>query len=263
MRISSFVIPFFVLLAGIIGFMLRLMELSQVFDAVTGFPERGAPISMALIGFSGLIVIAAIFFAIFVVVRNTAQIDFDNAFGTDTFLFPAIYIAVGTVWLVASIIYYFTHNAMEDARIVDLIFSILSSVSAISIIFFAVEAFKDPRRKVISTLSLISTLFMCFWLMIIYRENASNPILLSYAYICLSVVFVALGFYFSSSISFGKPIIGKPIVCYAAAAYFCIVTLADDHPMSIKLIIGALAFLSLFNLSCLVRNLQRKIKPAE
>ena len=260
MRISSFFIPFLALLAGTIGIILRLTELSTVFDAITGLAQRDAIITLALIAFSALVIFLIIVYAIITAIRYVASSDFDNAFGTDSFVYPILYVAVGIVWLIATVVYYLIRNAWGDMETVDIVFTVFSAISAVSLMIFAIEVYKNPRRKLISALSLIPTLFMCFWLILVYRENASNPVLLSYAYACLAMVFAALGFYFTSGFAFGKTAVAKPIVCYFAAIYFCIVTLADDFPMSIKLIIGAVIFLNLFNLSMLLRNLQKKLK---
>ena len=93
-------------------------------------------------------------------------------------------------------------------------------------------------------------------------DNASNPVLLSYAYKCLAFVFSSLGLYFCTGFAIGKPVVGKAIVSYTGATYFCMVTLADDYSMSLKMIIGAIAIMNLFNLGSLIRNLQRKIKKS-
>ena len=262
MRITSILIPFIVLIVGVAGFMMRMIELASAFDPVTGLPERDALITTILIGFSIIVFLVAIIFAISTTVRFKVSNDYDNAFGTDSFAYPAIYTAIGTIWLVATIVYFLELYSLGDIESLFQIFAIASSLSAISLIIFAIEVYKNPRRKFLSLLSIIPTLFMCYWLILIYRDNASNPVLLSYAYMCLAIVFSSIGLYFSSGFAIGKTVIGKAIVGYIGATYFCMVTLADDISMSLKLIIGAIAFMNLFNLSSLIRNLQRKIKTS-
>ena len=238
---------------------MRIEELSVVFDATTGFPERNSTITLTLIALSIFVIFMVIIYAIIVAVKCNVASDFDYAFGTDSFIYPIIYIMGGIVWLVATIFFFISHNAMGNMEIFDVVFAIFSAISAISLMIFAVEVYKNPRRKFISMLSLMPTLFACFWLILIYRENASNPVLLDYAYACLAMIFAALGFYFTSAFAFGKPAKIKPIVCYSAAIYFSSVTIVDDFPMSIKLIIGSIIILNIFNLSALLRNLQKKI----
>ena len=260
MRISSFFIPLFVLLAGLAGALLRIEELSVVFDAVTGFPERNSTITLALVALSIFVIFVVIIYAVIAAVKCNVASDFDNAFGTDSFIYPTIYIVGGIVWLGATIVFFINLNVMSGIETLDVVFTVFSAMSAISIMIFAVEVYKNPRRKLISMLSLMPTLFTCFWLVLIYRDNASNPVLLDYAYACLAMIFAALGFYFTSAFAFGKPAKIKPIVCYSAAIYFSFVKIVDDFPMSIKLIIGTIILLNFFNLSALLRNLQKKIK---
>ena len=260
MRITSFFIPFIVLIVGAAGFALRFTELASVFDAVSGLPERNALISLVLIGFSVLVFMIAFIFSISTSIRYTVSGDYDDAFGTDSFAYPAIYTALCTIWLVATIVYFLELFSLGDIALIDQVFAVASSLSAIFLMIFAIEVYKNPRRKFLSFLSIIPTFFMCFWLILIYMENASNPVLLGYAYKCLAFVFSSLGLYFCTGFAIGKPVIGKAILSYTGAAYFCMVILADDYSLSIKMIIAAIAIMNLFNLGSLIRNLQRKIK---
>ena len=260
MRTSCVLVPIATLLAGILGYFFRMAELEIIFDSVTGLPERGAPITVVLIGLSVLLFVVFTIFAIRTSVKYTIGADYDNAFGTDTFAYPVVFTAVGTVWLIATFVYFLGILAAQNGEFSDRIFAIGSALAALALIIFAIEVYKNPRRKFLSLFSIMPSLFMCFWLIIIYRDNASNPVLLSYTYKVLAIVFSAAGCYFSSSFATGKPVIGKAIVSYSLAAYFCIITLADDYPMSMRLILGAIAFLNIFNLGSLLRNLQRKIK---
>ena len=258
MRISSVVIPFIVFLAGIAGSFLRTTELAIIFDSYSGLPEHNAFITLVLMAFSSLFFFITILFSIRTTVKNAVSDDYDNAFGTDSFAHPATFMAISTVWLVATIVYFLERFSMVNTETIDYVFAGASSLSAVFLMIFAIEVYKNPRRKFLALLSVVPTLFMCFWLVLIYRDNASNPVLIEYAYFCLALVFSATGMYFSSGFAIGRPVIGKAIVSYTGAAYFCMVTLADNHSMSIKLIIGVIAFMNLFNLSSLLRNLQKK-----
>ena len=258
MRFFSFLLPFLSLGAGISGYYIRSIELATVFDPVTGLAQRDAFISMVLIGVSCFVFLVTIIFSIRASIRYTVAADYDNAFGTDSFTYPAIYTAIGTVWLVATLVYFFGYYVMGDDDLIIRIFSISSASAAIFLIIFSLEVYKNPRRKFLSFLSVIPTLFMCLWLILVYRDNASNPVLFSYAYKILAIVFAAMGCYFSSSFAIGKPVIGKAIVSYVGAIYFCVLTLADDYPMSMKFILSAIAFMSIFNLASLLWNLQKK-----
>jgi len=258
LRISSVFIPFFALLAGAGGFYLRLTELLTVFDRRTGLAERGAGVTIALICLTAVFVLLAFVFALRAAVKHKAPEGFENAFGTGALAYPFIFALIGIVWLGATVKQFIDLNALDSYPAIQTYFLILSAISAISVTLFAIEMYRDPRRKVIFTLSIVPTIFMCFWLILLYRQNATNPVLLSYAYQCLAVIAAALGFYFTSGFVYNKPAPGKAIFTYLAAIYFCFVTLADDNSLGIKLIFAAIITANVIFASMLIRNLKWK-----
>jgi len=262
MRISAFFVPFFSLIAGIAGFYLRLTELWNIFDSHTGLPERNADITLALIAFSAVFLFLILLFSIRVASKHKAQSGFDNAYGTDSLSYPLIISGVGIIWIIATVKHILDLIAAGPLLMPDLYFSILSGLAALSTIFFAVEMFQDPRRKLVYALSMVPTVFMCFWLINLYRQNASNPILLSYSYMCLAVISAALGFYFTSGFVYKKPAPGKTIFAYSATIYFCFVALADDYPLTIKIIIASIIAVNLVYSSKLIRHMRWKSSGA-
>jgi len=258
MRISAIFMPFFAVVAGATGFYLRLLELWDVFDELTGLPRRGAGITLALFIVSAVFLVVVIVFAIRAAVKHASPQGFEKAFGTDPLAYPLIFTLLGIAWLGATVKHFLDIYATGVLQATELAFLILSALSAISVAFFAVEMYQDPRRKARYALSVIPTLFSCFWLILVYRNNASNPVLLSYCYQCLAIITATLGFYFTSGFVYNKPAPGKAIFSYFAATYFCFITLADDHPISIKIIIAVLIAVNLAYASMLIRNLKWK-----
>ena len=261
MRISAVFVPFLAILTGVGGYFLRASELLNVFDPLTGLPERGAATTFWLIVITALNLFIIAVFAIFAAARNKSPRGFENAFGTDPVFYPVIFTLSSIVWLVGTYMY-FEHLRVEGAlQTIEIYFVILSALAAICVALFAIEMFQDSRRKAQYALSIIPTIFLCFWLLLLYRFNASNPILLSFAYQCLAIVASALGFYFTSGFLYDKPAPGKAIVSYYASIYFCTITLADDHHLGLKLIFGAIIAISVIHMGMLLKNLQRK-QPA-
>jgi len=258
MRISSIVVPLIALLSGVGGYYLRLSELLNVFDPATGLPERNAAITFWLVVFSALNLFIIVLFAIFAAARNRSPRGFENAFGTDPVFYPIVFSLSGIVWLIGTYLYFDHHRAADTLQTMEIYFIILSAIAAICVTLFAIEMFQDSRRKAQYTLSIVPTIFLCFWLLLVYRINASNPILLGYLYQCLAIVASALSFYFTSGFLYDKPAPGKAIVSYYASIYFCAVTLADDHHPGLKLILGAIIAVSVVHMAMLLRNLRRK-----
>jgi len=258
MRISAFFVPFFSILACVGGFFLRSSELLNVFDPITGLPDRDATTTFWLISLSFAFLLLITIFAISATIRHKSPRGFENAFGTDPVFYPVVFILIGIVWLIGTYLFFSDHQIAGSLQVIDIYFIALSALAAICVTLFAIEMFQDSRRKAQYMLSIVPTIFFCFWLVLLYRQNASNPILLSYVYQCLALVAAALSFYFTSGFLYDKPGPGKAIVSYCAAIYFCGVTLADPHPLSMRLIFSAIIIASIIHLSMLLRNLQRK-----
>ena len=250
--------PLIALVSGAAGFFLRLNELNNIFDAKTGLPERGAAETHTLIAVSAAFLLIVIVFSIIVSVRRTSYRRFENAFGTDPLSYPFTFAAIALVWLGATAKHIFDQFAIEPLPMIELYFSGLSAVAAISVAVFAVEMYQDPRRKMTFAMSIVPTIFTCFWLGIMYRDNASNPILLKYVYQCLAIIASALAFYFTSGFVYNKPAPGKTLFFYFAAIYFCFVTLADGHAITIKIIFSAILAMNVVYSAKLIRHLHPK-----
>jgi len=261
MRLSAIFMPFFALIAGAVGFYLRLLELIDAFEANTGLPRRGANTTYTLIAFSAVVLVIVIIFALRVYAKHKPPNGFENAFGTDPLTYPVVFSLIGIVWLGATVRHFLDLKAAGSISTIEICFVVLSALAAISIVFFAVEMYQDPRRKITFALSIVPTIFLCFWLILLYRQNAANPVLLSYCYKSLALITSALAFYFTSGFVYNKPAPGKAVFSYFAAMYFCFVTLADDHTFSIRLIIAALIAVNIIYSSMLIRNLRWKESP--
>ena len=261
MRIASFFMPLFALLSGAVGYYMRLSELMNVFDERTGLALRGARESYILIAVSAGFLILTTLFSIRVAVKRQAPRGFENAFGTDPVTYPLVFCVIGVVWLGATVKHFLNLYATGSLPMTEIYFLVLSALAAISVAYFAIEMYQDPRRKMVFALSIVPTLFMCFWLIILYRQNATNPVLLSYVYQCLAIIASALAFYFTSGFVYGKPAPGKTVFSYFAAIYFCFVTLADGHTTEIKLIFASLIAVNVLYSSKLLRNTRLKAKP--
>lgn len=258
MRRLAVIMPFLALLAGAAGFYLRLTELWNVFDIRTGLPEPGAAITISLVALTiGFLLVCAVF-AIRAGTKYTSQKGFDNAFGTESLAYPFVFTLFGVVWLGATVKYFIETNAGDALTASALYFVILSGLAALSALLFAIEIYQDPKRKMALALSVVPILFMCYWLILLYKQNASNPILLSYCYYCLAIIASTLSFYYTAGYAFKKPSPGKAAAAYLASIFFCFVTLADDHPVSAKLILAAIAAMNVVYSSMLIKNLQKK-----
>ncbi|MCL2249316.1 MAG: hypothetical protein FWC13_08590 [Oscillospiraceae bacterium] len=258
MKKLAIIVPIISILAGVGGFLLRSRELNYVFDDVTGLPGRGALTTMVLIAFVVANLLAALIFGICIYRKRKAPKGFDNAFGIDPMFYPIVFVVIGIVWLVGTFLLFQYQRSIGAFALTDSIYLILSALAAICVTFFAIEMYQDFRRKAIYALSLVPTIFLCFWLIVLYDQNATNPILLRFVYQCLAIVFASLAFYFTSGFIYNKPAPGRAVISYYLSILFSSITLADDIHIGQKLIFGAIIGASLVHLSVILRNLEPK-----
>ncbi|MCL2045548.1 MAG: hypothetical protein FWG88_04100 [Oscillospiraceae bacterium] len=254
---QAIIMPSFAVATGAVGYFLRQMERRFVFDSFTGLPERGAAITYALIWSSMAFLLISALFAYRVKIGFYSLPGFENAFRTDPLAYPMSFVLIGVLWLGATVRYYFNLSAQNALAGPQYAFLALCALSAISLALFALEVYQDPRKKTKQALSVVPAMFMCFWLVYYYRQNASNPILLSYAYHCLALIASALAFYFLAGFLFGRAAPSKTILAFLAAIYFSLVTLADTQNNSIRLIFVLIIATNFIYASMLISNLQK------
>jgi len=258
MKVFAVLVPIYAILAGIGGFLLRSRELANVFDPVTGLPGRGALTTAALIVFTILNLLAIIAFSAYVRVKRKSPNGFVNTFGADPIFYPILFVIIGIVWLVGTYMLFSSFRTAGELVLPNIIFLSLSALAAICVVVFAIQIFQDSRRKSSYALSLVPTIFLCFWLIFLYVQNATNPVLLSFVYQCLAIAAAALAFYFTSGFLYNKSAPGRAVASYYASIYFSAITLADNIHIGERLIFVAIIAASLVHLSVMLRHLERK-----
>ncbi|MCL2079655.1 MAG: hypothetical protein FWH17_07425 [Oscillospiraceae bacterium] len=258
MRKSAFIIPIFSIFAGAAAFYLRTEELQSVFDPHTGLPARGAFITSSLIALSVFFLLVLAMFSIIAAIRYRSPKKVGNAFGISSVAYPLIFILLGVIWICGTFIHLLNLIRSEALDDIGLIFCVVSVLAALCVSLCAIYIYKDPNRRSPYVLCIVPIVFMCLWLVLLYRENAANPILISYVYRCLAIAAVALGFYYTSGFIYEAPSPGKAIVAYGSSIYFCIVSLADNLGVGTGLIFCSYIIISVIHLAMLLRRLTPK-----
>lgn len=267
MRKSAVVIPALALIAGICGFLIRRVEINTAFEADTGFAVRGAPVTLALIAVSGAVIALAVLAGILASVRMKAENDYTRAFAPGSFLYLAVSSILGIAWLGADVLYFFSVYGQGGTiglagspiiSILDIIFIFLAAVSALSVIFLARGAHKGRGGSDLLIFSVIPSVFFCFWLIILYKNNASNPVILSFAYQCLAIAAATLSFYFSAGFVYKKAATGKTLFSFLVTIFFCAVSIADNIGLPLKIMFGLMVLYAFMNAIVFLRNLKSK-----
>jgi hypothetical protein len=143
----------------------------------------------------------------------------------------------------------------------QLAFFALSAVSACGAAFVAHAAFTGRSGGFYRLLSIVPPIFYSYWMILLYRDHASDPVIVNYGYECLAVAAAAMCFYFLAGCLFGKHEPGKTLFCAVMTIFLCGAVSADSaFALYEKMIILSAPLISLANIPPLVRRLVRRVK---
>ena len=237
--------PLIALGLGLIGFFLRMQQLSVALSPSTGMPILHHPYSYALIALTIVGVLLLFFLSFFV--ANEAQ-DWYSAYHADPplqgleFLSAAAFL-VGTGMIFRTLFLTYQSNGGGNLLAVlfqtqpFLLFLGILSLCATAAILFMVLRNGDSGSW--SLAPLIPGFTSCVWLVLTYHSNASNPSVMSFAWQVFAVSSAALAWYFTASFAFQFP---RP----QAATWFslltvmlCLIALADSVELYQKVLLAA------------------------
>ena len=245
MRKNALLLPISALALGFAGGVLRRRELNTVFDPVTGLAERGAAVTVMLC----TLVIAAL--VLYLVVsyligrKYTAHKSYDLALFAGKTPALAALTCAGFLWLAASVKIFLDARVGGGVTNVDIVFCGFSALSAISVIALALLTFKSSKGPGTLFFSVVPSLFLCLWLILFYKQNATNSVRLDYCYQCLAIASAVLSFYFSAGCFFGKAAAGKTIYSYMITIFFGTLTLFDSFSIEMKSIFAAILIITI------------------
>ena len=201
--------------AGIVGFILRKIEISTVLHNGVGIAEEHMPVTIALAVLSVAVAIFAAVYA-FKIAKNTGSIAGETP-GAMVMLFGALLVLFGAG------LYYF--NNKENLTPMAIVFSVTAVICAVSFWFTARPT--DDEGELTKIMCVIPSVFCCLWLVLVYKENSSEPQIIKFVYKCLAIASITMSYYYSSGYFYGrkKP---APVTFWSILAiYFSIVTLSE------------------------------------
>jgi hypothetical protein len=257
MRKSAVAIPIIALIAGAFGFFIRQTELNTAFESVTGLAKRNAQPTLILIGLSVAVIVLAAVFAIIAGSKYKAENDYSKVFAPKGYLYIGVSFLLGLGWIVADALYLLNKSGTA-LSFIDIVFIFLSAVAALAVIVLARGAYKGRGGNEMLLFSIVPSIFFCYWLIILYKNNAANPILLSYCFQCIAIAAAALSYYFSAGFVYNKSVTGRALFSFLVTIFFCAVVLADNVILPIKMIFAVTMILQFVNTVIFIRNLKRK-----
>ena len=260
MRKTAIIVPAVSLIAGIAGFLLRRTELSTVFDSRTGLAIPNAPITLTLIGVSIAAAALCLLLSFLAARGKKASNVYEEAFAAPPAYFVVSFI-LGVIMILGAVIYFFSLLSGKPSFL-DFILFLFAACSGASLIVLARGVYREHGGGEMCLFSVVPSLFLCIWLILTYKNNASDPVILHYSYECLAIAAGALSFYYAAGYAFRKSKPVRTILCYLLTIFFTLVAIADPLSPGLTVIFAVIAANSLLNSIVFIGNLAvRPLNP--
>ncbi len=238
---------------GVVGAVLRKIELGTVFESATGLARRGEPITIALALFS---IASAAFFVVYSsrVKRFKVSEGYLGAMTNDSMVLFAL-AAVSALGIAAgSVLYYF-----EGRALTDIILTVLGLVASMAALILSRVSSKSSESEGNAALSALFVLFICLWLVLEYKARSADPELLDYVYDFLALCSSALAFYYKAGYAFLKPNPRRSIMYMQLSLFFCIIALPGALWHARAVLFVSLALLLIRDMAVLAGNLKEDV----
>jgi len=253
-RLYPLVTAFF----GVIGAVLRKIELNTIFEPDTGLALRGQPITTALALFSAA---SVLFFALLSLRLRKLEgppaysraLECRNSLPLAAAVLAAIGFAAGSAL-------YYRDRAGEVSAMMLMLSGFAAALSAFMLARNVRFKKENAGNAVFSTLIVA---FVCYWMVLEYKMRAADPVLLRYVYDFLALCSAAIAFYYKAGFAFDKPRHVRTVMFSMIASYFCLVSMPGASGNAQLIFFCCLALLLLADLPALIGNLREKGAQAE
>lgn len=247
------------LVGGVGGFFLRQWELATVFEE-TGLATLWSPASLVLIALS---VVLAVAFALLCRKMKHSPADYNEAFSAqNNWLYLVVMALAAAVLLVAGVLGLRNSLLYGGRGLLCKLVDVMCILSFFCVLVFALNNFRGkPLRYNLPLLAPGYT--VCLWLVAAYQQRAADPVVLNYVYELLAIICTLGALYFTAGFSFGRPKIRRCAVFSLLGIYFSIVTLADTHAMTDRLMFLFAVLYQLVSVSTLLYHARIQYTPTQ
>lgn len=235
------------LLGGVGGFFLRRWELATVFEE-TGLAALWSAPSLILIALS---VALAVAFVLLTRKPVNPLTDYSEAFSAKDSWPHLVLMALSAAMLLVSGILGLRAGLYASCGLLCKLMNLMCIVSFFCVLTAALSSFRGRSFRY-SLVLLAPGYTFCLWLVSAYQQRAADPVVLDYVYELLAIICTLIGLYFTAGFSFGRPKFRRCAVFSLLGIYFSMVTLADAHALSDKLLFLFAVLYQLANLSVLL-----------
>mgnify|MGYP007069910420 CR=1 FL=1 len=247
--------------AGAFGLFLRWLELQLAFNEL-GLPDPSV--------FHALLILyalaaAAVFYAFIRRYSNQRLYvpdEFQAAFTHAGKLYLAARIAAGIIISAGGALLYMQSGADRNADDYQLI-AILGILAGICFILFmsSADLKSPPNPWLLCLFSFIPMLFLAAWMVICYKVNTINSVVLSYGTEMVAVAASMFAFFRLGGYVFGKPRWKHCLFSCMFACMLCLICLADERYLGMQVMFLGIAAALLLCSWVMVKNFRQGEAP--
>ena len=251
-------IPITALVAGMIGGIIRALELSGAYDdrqlVIAGSLLPAAMALYTVIAAAALIVLA---------LRGTKNGGGFTALPQRSAgalnAYDVVSIICGAGLVVCGVYYFLT----VERIVIDMLFTlfmVLTGVSVTALSFISQDDGSAPTRALLSA---IPPLFGCLWLIILYRAYAGHPTLSVYCYQFLAVVLSTMSYYYMAGYHNRRGKLSKALVFSLLGVILCVIGAVSENGIMRYILIlhAAIDLLAAFRLLSAAQNAAPSAEP--
>jgi hypothetical protein len=249
--LQAILLPLLAVFGGVGGYFLRRWELTAAFEPDTGLAILWTAPTVALIALSA--VLAALFFLLCRKSKYPVT-TYREAFSTPGNWAHLVVGAAAAALVLVSGLWGLGEQLTGSApKVLWLLLDILCLASFACLVLVVPSNFRGKERRY-SLALLLPAYTCCVWLVTAYQQRAADPVVLDYVYHLFAIICTLLGLYFAAGFSFGR---GRVCLCAGftlLGTYFSILTLADTHTLSERLLLLGLVLYQMSSAAALLRN---------
>ena len=233
---KDIVLPALAAVGGAAGFVLRRWQLASAYVPETGLFVHGAPATLALLGLTGLLMLA---FALLVQGDKEGPEDFLPAFGCPEAGQMTISAAAGLlmmlsgalglkdalaglqVWRAAPELYPMANPGSQ------LLASVLCLPAGLGVLLMGRAAYRYELDDWACRLAPFPALAGLVWLFATHLKHGVEPVLMKYGFELLAVLLLTLAHYYAAAFLYGRPRRRRTAFLALAGAAVGIISLAD------------------------------------
>jgi len=234
MQSEAYKLTGFTAVAAAMGFLLRWLQNLRILDEETGLAVQGAGISVIVV-LVFIAVAAAIGVMAWRLERFDAPLEPAEALGGVSFLAKAVYMLPALLFFLAGFVQLLTANAEHYAetqitmhRICGCAFLLAGAASA----FFAGNHDRPEKTGVLRAAMGALLLAAALWLITEYKSAATDPVIWRFAPEVLAICAALMAYYYVAGYYFTVPAPRASVFFCYLAAFLCVVSAVDEHPLA-------------------------------